>query len=132
MEYTHHTHHHGMDHRVINPGATNWMPWVGLALVLPAVLVLLVGTMGVLSSSGPSGSRGVVSAGSGIMGLGGGLFVALCAFGGLMLGSIGLVRALRRGTPRDGTSQALAGGILDAGVIVLAAAALVALVLFGL
>src|SRR5947209_4273835 len=128
MEHTHHT-HHGMGHRAV-PGGTNWVPWVGLALVLPAVIVLLVGAFGFLSSTATAGSA-ARSEGPGIMGIGGGLIVAVAAFGGLLLGSIGLVRGFRRQTPRDGTSRAIAGGMLDIGVVVLAVAALVALMVFG-
>jgi hypothetical protein len=103
---------------------------VGLALVLPAVLVLLVGVMGLLSSTASSGSI-ATSQGPGIGGIGGGLIVGIMAFGGLILGMIGLTRGLRRGTPHDGTSHAIAGGVLDISVIVLAAGALIALMLFG-
>jgi len=111
-------------------GGTNWVPWVGLALVLPAVIVLLVGVAGILTSTATSGSI-TRSEGPGIMGIGGGLFVAIMAAGGLTLGLIGLVRGFRRQTPRDGTSRAIAGGVLDVGVVVLAAIALAALLLFG-
>ena len=125
----HHAHHHGMHHPAVLGGA-NWVPWVGLALVLPAVIVFLVGVFSFVSSSATSGSV-TASQGPGIMGIGGGLIVAIMAFGGLILGLIGLVRAFRRDTPRDGTSRGIAGGVLNVGVVVLAAIALVALMLFG-
>jgi len=118
-----------MGHRAVL-GGTNWVPWVGLALVLPAVLVLLVGVSGFLSSTASSGSVATAE-GPGVMGMGGGLFVAIAAFGGLILGLIGLTRGLRRGTPHDGTSHAIAGSILDVGVVILAAGALIALMMFG-
>lgn len=41
----------------------NWIPWVGLALVLPAVLVLLVGGFGVLF--GLTRAGGLLTSGEG-------------------------------------------------------------------
>ena len=127
MRHTHHA-HHSMAHRAV-PGGTNWVPWVGLALVLPAVVVLLVGVFSFITSSATSGSIARAE-GPGIMGVGGGLIVTMAAMLGLGLGTIGLVRGLRRHTPHDGTSRAIAGGALDIVVVVLAAVALFALLLF--
>jgi len=97
---------------------------------LPAVIVLLVGVIGILTSTATSGSVARAE-GPGIMGIGGALIVAIMASGGLMLGLMGLVRGLRRQTPRDGTSRAIAAGVLDVGVTLLAIIALAALLLFG-
>jgi hypothetical protein len=128
MGRTHHTHH--VTAQSIVPGGTNWVPWVGLALVLPAVVVLLVGVFSFVSSSATGGSVARAE-GPGIMGIGGGLIVTMAALLGLALGSIGVVRGFRRQTPRDGTSRAIAGGALDIFVVVLAAGALAALLIFG-
>lgn len=110
------------------PVGANWVPWVGLALVLPAVLVFLVAIMGFLASteSAPSGHLRIGD-GIGAMGIGGGLVVAVAAVTGLMLGILGVVRASRRRHPRDGTNIGIAGGILDIGVIVLAVVGLASL-----
>ena len=115
--------------RPIPTGGPNWMPWVGLMLVLPAVIVFLVGISGLLSSvsRGPSGHIRLGD-GPGVMGLGGALVVSIAAFIGLMMGVLGTVRGLRKNSPRDGTNVGLAGSIFDVGVIVLAILALASLV----
>ena len=100
---------------------SNWVPWVGLALVLPAVIVFLVSIAGFLASTerGPSGRLHIGNS-VGATGVGGGLVVAIAAIVGLMLGVLGLVRATRKSLPRDGSNFRIAGGVLEIGVIVLA------------
>ena len=78
-------------------------------------------------SRGPSGHVRLGD-GPGIMGLGGALVVSVAAFIGLMMGVLGVVRGLRKNTPRDGTNVGLAGSIFDVGVIVLAVLALASLI----
>jgi hypothetical protein len=97
----------------------HWVPWVGLALVVPAVLVVLLGTFGVLSGGSSSGEQEAI-------GLAGAAVTGILACLGLMLGLVGLVRGVRRSAPKTGRSIGIAGVTLEIGVVVIAAAALVA------
>jgi hypothetical protein len=111
----------------------NWVPWVGLGLVLPAVIVFLVSIFGFLASTerGPSG-RLHLGESVGASGFGGGLVAAVAAVIGLILGVLGLVRASRRKLPRDGSNLRIAGSVLDIGVIVLAVLGLASLAWFAI
>ena len=112
----------------VHDGEQRWVPWIGLALVVPAVLVLLVGVFGMLSGSNWSAS-GNVSPGGGsqAVSIGGAALAAVLAFIALMLGLVGLTRGMRRSSPKDGSSVGIAGLTLEVGVVVIAAAALLAL-----
>jgi hypothetical protein len=102
------------------PGERSWVPWLGLGLVLPAVIVLLVATSGLVSSSLSTPGGLSRSEGPGISGMFGGVVVAIAAFGALGLGTVGLVRGLRRSAPRNGRSFTIAGVGLEVAVIALA------------
>ena len=105
----------------------HWVPWVGLALVVPAVLVLLIGAFGVLSG-GDWTANNNVSPGGGheAISIAGAAVAGILACLGLMVGLVGLVRGVRRAAPKTGRSIGIAGVSLEIGVIVIAAAALVA------
>lgn len=112
----------------VHDGEQRWVPWIGLALVLPAVLVLLVGVFGMMSGSNWTLS-GNVSPGGGSQAvsiLGGGI-AFVCACFALMLGLVGLVRAMRRSAPKNGRSVGIAGLTLEVGLIIVAAVALLLL-----
>ena len=112
----------------VHDGEQRWVPWIGLALVLPAVLVLLVGVFGMLSGRNWTVS-GNVSPGGGTQAVsifGGGIaFVCTCF--ALMLGLVGLVRGMRRSAPHNGRSVGLAGLTVEIGLIVVSAIALLLL-----
>ncbi len=112
----------------VHDGEQRWVPWIGLALVVPAVLVLLVGVFGMLSGSNWSIS-GNVSPGGGSQAvsiLGGGI-AFVCACGALMVGLVGLVRGMRRSSPKNGRSVGIAGLTFEIGLVVIAAIALLLL-----
>jgi hypothetical protein len=100
---------------------------LGLALVIPAVLVLLIGAFGVLSG-GDWTANNNVSPGGGqeAISIAGAALAGVLACLGLMLGLVGFVRGVRRGAPRTGRSIGIAGVSVEIGVVVIAAAALVA------
>jgi hypothetical protein len=102
----------------------NWVPWVGLALVLPAVLVLLVGGFGVLFGMARPGGEG-----PGSLGITGAATTMALAFVGLMLALVGIVRGIRRPLRHTGRSVGIAGFTLEIAVLALA---VVTLVLLGL
>jgi hypothetical protein len=103
----------------------NWVPWIGLALVVPAIIVFLVGVLGLIAGIERTGSRQVLmGSGPGFGGIVAGSMAAIGAFAALMLGLVGLVRGLRRPAPHNGRSVGLAGFTLEIGVISLAIAAL--------
>jgi hypothetical protein len=114
----------------VHDGEQRWMPWVGLALVVPAVLVLLVGVFGMLSGSNWSAS-GNVSPGGGTqaVSIGGAAAAGVLAAVAMMLGLVGLTRGVRRSAPHNGRSVGIAGLTLEVVVVVIAAAALLALAL---
>ena len=110
----------------VHDGEQGWVPWMGLALVVPAVLVLLVGIFGLASGANWTAS-GYVSPGGGsqaVSVVGGGI-AAVCACIALMLGLIGLVRGLRRQTPHNGRSVGLAGLTFEIALVAVAAIAMV-------
>ncbi|MFL6374569.1 MAG: hypothetical protein ACJ73D_07895 [Pyrinomonadaceae bacterium] len=103
----------------------HWVPWIGLALVVPAVIVLLVGVFGMMSG-GNWNLSGNVSPGGGsqtVSIIGGGLAFVF-SFAALMVGLVGLVRGLRRPAPRNGRSVGLAGLTLEIGIVVISVIAL--------
>jgi hypothetical protein len=102
----------------------NWIPWIGLAMVVPAVIVLLIGVFGIASAGG--GRLGSVSPGAGsqAVGFAGAAIAAVLAFGSLMLGLVGLVRGLRRSPVHNGRSVGIAGFTMEIAIIVVAALAL--------
>ena len=112
----------------VHDGEQRYVAWIGLALVVPAVLVLLIGVFGVMSGSNWNVS-GNVSPGGGAQAisiLGGGIaFVCTCA--ALMMGLVGLVRGMRRSAPKNGRSVGLAGLTLEVALVVVAVVALVLL-----
>lgn len=114
----------------VHDGEQRWVPWVGLALVVPAVLVLLVGVFGMLSG-GNWNAAGNVSPGGGsqAVSIGGAAAAGILAAIALMLGLVGLTRGMRRSAPHNGRSVGIAGLTLEVGVIVIAAVALLALAL---
>ena len=104
----------------------NWVPWVGLALVLPAVLVLLVGGFGVffgLTRAGLLYSR----EGPGSLGITGAAVTMAMAFFGLMLALVGIVRGIRRPVEHTGRSVGIAGFTLEIGILILAVGTLLML-----
>ena len=106
----------------------NWVPWVGLALVLPAVLVLLVGAFGVYFGLGKAGGLVANGEGPGSLGLTGAAVTMALALVGLMLALVGIVRGIRRPVHHTGRSVGIAGFTLELGVL---AVAIIALVLLG-
>src|SRR4051812_46532068 len=114
------------DHKrdVIEPH--NWVPWIGLALVVPALLIMIIGFVGALAGSrGPSGGRLVFAdPSSGSMYAMAALITVIGAVGGLMLAAVGIVRGMRRPAPHNGRSIGIAGFSLEIGVIIIAAAAI--------
>ena len=109
----------------VHDGEQRWVPWIGLALVVPAVLVLLVGVFGMMSGSNWNLS-GNVSPGGGYQAVSilGGAVAFICAFLALMLGLVGLIRGMRRSAPKNGRSVGLAGLTLEIGIVVVAVLAL--------
>ena len=101
----------------------NWVPWVGLALVLPAVLVLLVGGFGVFFGLTRAASR----EGPGSLGITGAAVTMAMAFFGLMLALVGIVRGIRRPVEHTGRSVGIAGFTLEIGVLALAVGTLLML-----
>ncbi len=98
----------------------NWVPWIGLALVVPAIIVLLVGVLGLLSGiQKASPGQLAVESSPGLGGVVAGSLAAVGTFSALMLGLVGLVRALRRPAPHNGRSVGIAGFTLEVGLIVL-------------
>ena len=112
----------------VHEGDQRWVPWMGLALVVPAVLVLLIGVFGMMSGHNWNLS-GNVSPGGGYQAASilGGAIAFICSFGALMLGLVGLIRGFRRPAPKNGRSVGLAGLTFEIGVIIVALAALVLL-----
>lgn len=100
----------------------NWVPWVGLALVLPAVLVLLVGGFGVFFGIARPGSDG-----PGTLGVTGAAATMGMAFIALILALVGIVRGIRRPVHHNGRSIGIAGVTLEIGVLALAVGTLVML-----
>jgi len=106
----------------------HWVPWIGLALVVPAVIVLLIGVFGMMSGHNWNLS-GNVSPGGGYQAVSilGGAIAFICSIGALMLGLVGLVRGLRRPAPKNGRSVGLAGLTFEIGIVVIAVLALAVL-----
>jgi hypothetical protein len=103
----------------------NWIPWIGLAMVVPPVIVLLIGVFGITSGGGWRLSGNVSpGAGSRAVSIAGAAIAAVLAFGALMLGLVGLVRGLRRSPVHNGRSVGIAGFTMEIGIILIAALAL--------
>ena len=113
---------------VIEP--QNWVPWIGLALVVPALLIMLVFFFGAFFGlqRAPSGKM-FFSSDVGSVHFMAGLAATIGAVGGLMLAAVGIVRGLRRSTPHTGRSVGLAGFSLEIAVLVIGIAALIILAL---
>jgi hypothetical protein len=110
---------------VIEP--QNWVPWIGLALVVPALVIMLVGFAGAfLGMQRTSTGRMMVSADSGSIGLIAGVAVTGAVIG-IMLAAVGIVRGLRRTAPHTGRSVGIAGFSLEIAVLAIGLAALVIL-----
>jgi hypothetical protein len=110
---------------VIEP--QNWVPWIGLALVVPALVIMLVGFAGAfLGMQRTSTGRMMVSADSGSIGLIAGVAVTGAVIG-IMLAAVGIVRGLRRKAPHTGRSVGIAGFSLEIAVLAIGLAALVIL-----
>jgi hypothetical protein len=109
----------------VHDGEQRWVPWIGLALVVPAVVVLIIGVFGMLSGRNWDVS-GNVSPGGGSQAVSilGAAIAFICTCGALMLGLVGLVRGIRRSAPKNGRSVGLAGLTLEIGLIVVAVIAL--------
>jgi hypothetical protein len=104
----------------------NWVPWVGVALVLPAVLVLLVGGFGVYFGLGHQGSTTNPN-GPGPVGITAAAITMAAAFGALILALVGIVRGIRRPVRHTGRSIGIAGVTFEIGVLIIAVAALIML-----
>ena len=99
----------------------NWVPWIGLALVVPAIMVFLIGALGLLSGAETSNAgRVVVGNGPRFGGIVAGSIAGVGALAALMLGLVGLVRGLRRPAPHNGRSVGIAGFTLEIAIIALA------------
>jgi hypothetical protein len=110
---------------VIEP--QNWVPWIGLALVVPALVIMLVGFAGAfLGMQRTSTGRMMVSADSGSISLIAGVAVTGAVIG-IMLAAVGIVRGLRRSAPHTGRSVGIAGFSLEIAVLVIGLAGLVIL-----
>ena len=72
-------------------GGRDWVPWLGLMMVLPAVIVLMVGAFTYLFST----RRSDVVANEGSS-LGVGVLLTISVLIGLMLATVGIVRAYRK------------------------------------
>jgi hypothetical protein len=102
-------------------GGRDWVPWLGLSMVLPAVIVLMVGVFTFLFSTRKS--EVVANEGSG---LGAGVLLTISVLIGLMLATVGIVRAYRKPARQ---SVGLEGMALEIGVLVIAIVTLGALII---
>ena len=107
----------------------NWVPWLGLALVVPALLVLLVGVFGVYFGLTGAGGRLFAGETPGSLGITGAAITMAMAFVGLMLALVGIVRGIRRPVEHTGRSVGIAGFTLEIGVLALG---VITLLLLGL
>ena len=104
----------------------NWVPWLGLALVVPALLIMLVFIFAAFPEGRGSNTSNVGrSSGSDPVNLIAGLVCTVAAVGGLMLASVGIVRGFRRPAPHTGRSVGIAGFSLEIATLVIGIAALV-------
>ena len=102
-------------------GGRDWVPWLGLLMVLPAVIVLMIAAFTYLFST--RHSEVVANEGSG---LGTGVLLTLSVLIGLLLATVGIVRAYRKPARQ---SVGLEGLALEIGVLVIALVTLGALIL---
>jgi len=104
----------------------NWVPWIGLGMVIPALLIMLVFIFATYPAARSAGSvAGLRSAGDGSASVFAGLVCIVAAVGGLMLAVVGIVRGFRRPAPHTGRSVGLAGFSLEIATLVIGIAALV-------
>jgi hypothetical protein len=103
--------------------AQNWVPWLGLALVVPALLIMLVVFFGALNFE-MGAAREPFSRDNTAVGLLTGLFGTIAAVVGLMLAAVGIVRGLRRPAPHTGRSVGIAGFSLEIVTLIVGLAAL--------
>ena len=101
-------------------GGRDWVPWVGLLMVFPAVVVLMVAVFSVLLSNRQS----EIFANEG-SGLGAGVMLTISVLIGLILATVGLVRAYRKPARQ---SVGLEGMALEIGILVIAIVTLGALI----
>jgi hypothetical protein len=102
-------------------GGRDWVPWLGLAMVLPAVIVLMLGVFTFLFST--SSSEVVANEGGG---LGTGIMLTISVLIGLLLATVGIVRVYRKPARQ---SFGLEGMALEIGVLVIAIVTLGALII---
>jgi hypothetical protein len=107
---------------VIEP--QHWVPWLGLALVVPAFLIMLVVFFGALNFKGSGAVKDPFAGSNTAVGVLTGLFGTIGAVGGLMLAAVGVVRGLRRSKPHTGRSVGIAGFLLEIITLIIGVAAL--------
>ena len=101
-------------------GGRDWVPWVGLLMVFPAVVVLMVAVFSFLLNT----RRSEIFANEG-SGLGAGVMLTISVLIGLILATVSLVRAYRKPARQ---SVGLEGFALEIGVLVIAVLTLGALI----
>ena len=110
-----------MDRKSIEvQGGRDWVPWLGLLMVLPAVIVLMLGVFTFLLST--KSSEVVANEGSG---LGAGIMLTISVLIALLLATVGIVRAYRKPARQ---SVGLEGMALEIGVLIIAIVTLGALI----
>jgi hypothetical protein len=104
----------------------NWVPWIGLGLVIPALLIMLVFIFAAFPGGRNVGSgEALRSGGSSSASVLAGLVCIVAAVGGLMLAVVGIVRGFRRPAPHTGRSVGIAGFSLEIATLVVGIAAIV-------
>jgi len=105
----------------------HWVPWIGLALVVPALLIMVVFIFAALP-----GHRGVgtgeaplTQSGDNPISVIAGAICIVTAVGGLMLAIVGIVRGFRRPARHTGRSVGIAGFSLEIATLVIGIAALI-------
>jgi uncharacterized membrane protein YidH (DUF202 family) len=111
------------------PGGRNWVPWVGLAMVAPAVVVIALAAFGFLLTTDAVSPETAAGADSpGISGIAVGLVAIVCSFIALAIGFTGVMRVKRRPSAGDGRSIGATGAFMEIAVVVVALLALIILV----
>ena len=102
-----------MDRRELDVhGERDWVPWLGLIMVLPSVIVLMIGAFTYLFSTRTSPV--VANEGSS---LGTGILLTISVLIGLLLATVGIVRACRKPARQ---SVGLEGMALEIGIMIIA------------